>query len=227
KCLSGYKAKDKTRKPDQRRKINGKRCVIDSQIENDLGVKTSKKYECPVMIYASVNAENEWVVLKVVKEHQNHNPTPSKFRFIAAHCKEEMNCHVKSKQNMLARERNGLQEMAINASDIRNELYREKKLKLKDGDAKAMLEYSEKMIEDNQIFFHTYRLDNFCQMQEILLVDSHSRVTYEEFNDVMCQSPWSDNPTWMCQISHETTMTFEWVTRPWVDWMRRITPGGI
>ncbi|KAL2893553.1 Protein FAR1-RELATED SEQUENCE 6 [Bienertia sinuspersici] len=36
--------------------------------------------------------------------------------------------------------RNGLQEMVINERDIRNELYREKKLKLKDGDAKAMLD---------------------------------------------------------------------------------------
>ncbi|KAL2894579.1 Protein FAR-RED ELONGATED HYPOCOTYL 3 [Bienertia sinuspersici] len=153
---SGYKAKDKTRrrrnaqwtcdrfgKPDRRRKVNGKRCVTDSQIEKDSGVKTLKKCECPVQIYASMNAENEneWVVHKVS-------------RFIAAHRKEEMNCHVKRKlklghsaglkvaqiRNMLARERNGLQEMAINERDNKNELYTEKKLKLKDEDAKAMLE---------------------------------------------------------------------------------------
>ncbi|KAL2896205.1 Protein FAR1-RELATED SEQUENCE 9 [Bienertia sinuspersici] len=123
---SGYKAKD-------------------SHIEENSGVKTSKKCECPMQIYA---------ISKVVNEHQNHNPTHSKSRFITTHCKEEMNCHVKRKlklghsaslkvaqiHNMLARERNGLQEMAINGRDIRNELYREKKLKLKDGDAKAMLE---------------------------------------------------------------------------------------
>ncbi|KAL2937378.1 Protein FAR-RED ELONGATED HYPOCOTYL 3 [Bienertia sinuspersici] len=170
---SGYKAKDKTRQrwnaqwtcdrsgKVDRRKVNGKRCVIDSQIEDDLGVKTSKKCECLVQIYASVSTknENEWVVRKVVNEHQNHNPTPSKSRFIAAHCKEEMNCHVKRKlklghssskkvsqiHNMLARERNGLQEMAINKRDIRNELYR-----------------------------------------DILWVDAHSYVAYEEFNDVVC-----------------------------------------
>ncbi|KAL2937375.1 Protein FAR-RED ELONGATED HYPOCOTYL 3 [Bienertia sinuspersici] len=168
-----YKAKDKTRQrwnaqwtcdrsgKVDRRKVNGKRCVIDSQIEDDLGVKTSKKCECLVQIYVSVSAknENEWVVRKVVNEHQNYNPTPSKSRFIAAHCKEEMNCHVKRKlklghsaskkvsqiHNMLARERNGLQEMAINERDIRNELYR-----------------------------------------DILWVDAHSYVAYEEFNDVVC-----------------------------------------
>ncbi|KAL2936691.1 hypothetical protein RDABS01_020140, partial [Bienertia sinuspersici] len=109
---SGYKAKDKTRKrrnaqwtcdrfgkPDWRRKVNGKRCTTDSQIEEDSGVKTSKKSECLVQIYARVNTEkeNEWVVRKVVNEHQNHNPTPSKSRFITAHHKEEMNCHVKRK----------------------------------------------------------------------------------------------------------------------------------
>ncbi|KAL2943978.1 Protein FAR-RED ELONGATED HYPOCOTYL 3 [Bienertia sinuspersici] len=151
---SSYKAKDKTRrlrnakwtcdqfgKPDRRRKVNGKRCVTGSQIEEDSGVKTSKKCECLVQIYSSVNAENEneWVVRKVVNEHQNHNPTPSKSRFIATHHKEEMNCHVKRKlkighstglkvaqiHNMLARERYGVQEMAINERVIRNELYRE------------------------------------------------------------------------------------------------------
>ncbi|KAL2944200.1 Protein FAR-RED ELONGATED HYPOCOTYL 3 [Bienertia sinuspersici] len=41
--------------------------------------------------------ENEWVVRKVVNEHQNHNPTPSKSGFIGAHRKEEMNYHVKRK----------------------------------------------------------------------------------------------------------------------------------
>ncbi|KAL2893088.1 Protein FAR1-RELATED SEQUENCE 11 [Bienertia sinuspersici] len=141
----GYKAKDKTRqrrnaqwtcdrfgKPDWRRKI-----------EDDSGVKTLKKCKCPLMIYASVNAkvENEWVIRKVVNEHKSHNATPSKSRFIVAYRKEEMNCHVKRKlkvghsaglkvvqiYNMLARERNGLLEMAINERDVRNELYREKK----------------------------------------------------------------------------------------------------
>ncbi|KAL2900118.1 Protein FAR1-RELATED SEQUENCE 5 [Bienertia sinuspersici] len=109
---SWKEAKDKTRKhrnaqwtcdrfgkPDRRRKVNGKMCVIDSQIEEDSGVKTLKKCECPMQIYASVNDENEneWVVHKVVNEHQNHNPTPLKSKFIAAHRKEEMNCHVKRK----------------------------------------------------------------------------------------------------------------------------------
>ncbi|KAL2906026.1 Protein FAR1-RELATED SEQUENCE 8 [Bienertia sinuspersici] len=76
---SGYKAKDKTR-----RKVNGKRCAIDSQIEDDSGVKTSKKCECPIMIYVRVNAKNKWILRKVLNEHQNHSLTPLKSRFIAA-----------------------------------------------------------------------------------------------------------------------------------------------
>ncbi|KAL2924753.1 Protein FAR1-RELATED SEQUENCE 4 [Bienertia sinuspersici] len=158
---SGYKAKDKTRKrrnaqwtcdrfgkPDRRRKVNGKGCATDSQIEEDSGVKTPKKCECLVQIYASVNAENEneWVVRKVVDEHQNHNPTPSKSRFITAHRKEEMNCHVKRKLKLG-------HYAGLKVAQIHN---MEKKLKLKDGDAKAMLEYFEKMTEGNQFFFiHT------------------------------------------------------------------------
>ncbi|KAL2893149.1 Protein FAR-RED IMPAIRED RESPONSE 1, partial [Bienertia sinuspersici] len=162
---SGYKAKHKTR------------CVTDSQNEEDSGVKTSKKCECPVQIYASVNTENENEL--VVQEMNYHVKKKLKLG-------HPVGLKVAQIHNMLARERNGLQEMAINERDIRNELYKEKKLKLKDGDAKAMLEYFEKMTEGNQIFFHTYLLDNFSQIQDILWVDAHSRAAYEEFNDVVC-----------------------------------------
>ncbi|KAL2937342.1 Protein FAR-RED IMPAIRED RESPONSE 1 [Bienertia sinuspersici] len=184
----------------------------DSHTEEDSGVKTSKKCECLVQIYASVNAENEnkLVVRKVVNEHQNHNPTPSKSRFIAAHCKEERNCHVKRKMKL-------------------GHSVGKKKLKLKDGDAKAMLEYFEKMTEGNQILSHTYRLENFGQLQDILWVDACSRAMYEEFNDVVCfdttyltyqyKLPFANlvgvnhhgqtNLLRRALISHETTETFE------------------
>ncbi|KAL2905859.1 Protein FAR-RED IMPAIRED RESPONSE 1, partial [Bienertia sinuspersici] len=238
---SGYKAKDKTTQCrnaqwtcDRFGKLDWRR-----KIEDDLGVKTSKKCECPVMIYATVNAKNEWLVRLVVNEHQNHNPTPSKSRFIATHCKEEMNYHVKRK----LKERNGLQEMAINERDVRNEFYKEKKLKLKDGDAKAMLEYFEKMTEGNQFFSHMCRLDNFGQLQDILWVDARSRAAYEEFNDVVCfDTTYLTNQYELpfanfvgvnyhgltillgcALISHET----EWVSRTWVHCMRGIAPGGI
>ncbi|KAL2896163.1 Protein FAR-RED IMPAIRED RESPONSE 1 [Bienertia sinuspersici] len=211
--------------PGRRRKVSGKRCVTNSQIEEDSGVKTSKKCECPVQIYASVNAENELVVRKVVNEHQNHNPTPSKSRFVAAHRKDEMNCHVKRKlklghsaglkmaqiHNMLARERNGLQGMAINERDIRNELYWEKKLKLKDGDAKAMLEYFEKMTEGNQFFLHISTRQFWSNARHTLGVNHHDQKIL-----LGC-----------ALISHETTETFEWVFRMWVHCMRGIAPGGI
>ncbi|KAL2897060.1 Protein FAR-RED IMPAIRED RESPONSE 1, partial [Bienertia sinuspersici] len=118
------------------------------------------------MIYVSVNAENEWVVLYG----------------------EEINCHVKRKlklghstglktaqiHNMLAREMNGLQDIAINERDIKNELYRKKKLKLKDGDTNAMLECFEKVTEGNQIL-----------ISHVSTRQSRSRTAYEEFNDMV------------------------------------------
>ncbi|KAL2933133.1 Protein FAR1-RELATED SEQUENCE 8 [Bienertia sinuspersici] len=70
---SGYKAKDKTR---QHR---------NAQWTCDRFGKPNRRRK---------------VVRKVVNEHQNHNPTPSKSRFIAAHCKEETNYHVKRKLNL-------------------------------------------------------------------------------------------------------------------------------
>ncbi|KAL2893087.1 Protein FAR1-RELATED SEQUENCE 5 [Bienertia sinuspersici] len=169
----GYKAKDKTRqrrnaqwtcdrfgKPDWRRKV-----------------------------------ENEWVIRKVVNEHKSHNATPSKSRFIVAYRKEEMNCHVKRKlkvghsaglkvvqiYNMLARERNGLLEMAINERDVRNELYREKKLKLKDGDAKAMLNHAAYKEFNDVVCFDTTYLANQYELpfSNFVGVNHHAHNTAE------------------------------------------------
>ncbi|KAL2896500.1 Protein FAR-RED ELONGATED HYPOCOTYL 3 [Bienertia sinuspersici] len=145
-------------KPDRRRKVNGKRCVTNSQIKEDSGVKTSKKCECPVQIYASVNAENEneWVVRKR-KLKLGHSA----------------GLKVAQIHNKLARERNGLQEMAINERDIRNELYREKKLKLKDGDAKAIRMKTTQRIESIHSFFDEY-------------VNKHT--TLAEFAEMYCRA---------------------------------------
>ncbi|KAL2894803.1 Mucin-2 [Bienertia sinuspersici] len=105
---SGYKAKDKSRKcrnaqwtcdrfgkPDRRRKVSGKRCVTDSQIEEDSdsqikedsSVKTSKKCKCSLQIYASVSAEMNGLFI---------------------HCCSSQSLKVAQIHNMLAGDRNGL-----------------------------------------------------------------------------------------------------------------------
>ncbi|KAL2929844.1 Protein FAR1-RELATED SEQUENCE 3 [Bienertia sinuspersici] len=142
-------------------------CVTDSQIEDDLGVKTSKK-------------------------------------FITAHRKEEMNCHVKRKLKL---------GHSAGLKDIRNELYREKKLKLKDGGAKAMPDRATYEEFNDMVWLDTTYLTNQCELPFVnfIGVNHHGQTIL-----LGC-----------ALISHDTTETFEWVFRTWVHCMRKIAPGGI
>ncbi|KAL2923415.1 Protein FAR-RED ELONGATED HYPOCOTYL 3 [Bienertia sinuspersici] len=70
-----------------------KRAVVQSPIQRSQTNKTtsSKKCECPSMVYAKPNKCNEWELCTVVLEHKNHTPTPSKSRHIPKYRNEELN----------------------------------------------------------------------------------------------------------------------------------------
>lgn len=70
--------------------------------------------------------------------------------------------------------------MSLTKRDVRNELGKDKKLQLKDGDADAMIKYFSKMTSGNQNFFHACHLDATGQIQEILWVDARSQVAYKD-----------------------------------------------
>ncbi|XP_057251728.1 protein FAR1-RELATED SEQUENCE 5-like [Beta vulgaris subsp. vulgaris] len=76
--------------------------------------------------------------------------------------------------------------MAITKKDMHNVVLKYKRLKLKDGEAEAMLDYFTKMTEDNQNFFHMHRLDTDGSLKDILWIDARSRASWEEFGDVVC-----------------------------------------
>ncbi|KAL2894968.1 Protein FAR-RED ELONGATED HYPOCOTYL 3, partial [Bienertia sinuspersici] len=74
-----------------------KHVVVQSPIQKSPTNKTnsSKKCECPSMVYAKPNKCNEWELCTVVLEHKNHTPTPSKSRHIPKYRNEELNkCNV-------------------------------------------------------------------------------------------------------------------------------------
>ncbi|KAL2942622.1 Protein FAR-RED ELONGATED HYPOCOTYL 3, partial [Bienertia sinuspersici] len=84
-------------KLDKRCVSKGKRVVVQSPIQKSPTNKmnSSKKCECPAMVYAKPNKCNEWELCTVVSEHKNHTPTPSKSRHIPKYRNEELNkCNV-------------------------------------------------------------------------------------------------------------------------------------
>ncbi|KAL2924751.1 Protein FAR1-RELATED SEQUENCE 8 [Bienertia sinuspersici] len=112
-------------KPDKRHVSKGKRVVVQSPTNK---TTSSKKCECPAMVYAKPNKCNEWELCTVVLEHKNHTPTPSKSRHIPKYRNEELKkCNVARNlfnanaagvsiakiHRTLAMERNGLENLGV------------------------------------------------------------------------------------------------------------------
>ncbi|XP_021756068.1 uncharacterized protein LOC110721227 [Chenopodium quinoa] len=84
----------------------------------------------------------------------------------------------------MAHQRNGYENVGFSKKDMYNIVNRKTRLKLKDGDAMAMLQYFHNMTEENQNFYHTYRVDEIGRLKDVMWVDARSRVAYQDFGDV-------------------------------------------
>ncbi|KAL2941154.1 Protein MAINTENANCE OF MERISTEMS [Bienertia sinuspersici] len=137
-------------KSDKRRVYKGKRVVVQSPIQKSPTNKTnsSKKCECPAMVYAKPNKCNEWELCTVVLKHKNHTPTPSKSRHILKYRNEELNkCNVARNlfnanaagvsitkiHRTLVMERNGLENLGVSERDVRNVIDKKRRLKMQGG----------------------------------------------------------------------------------------------
>ncbi|XP_056695102.1 protein FAR-RED IMPAIRED RESPONSE 1-like [Spinacia oleracea] len=190
--------------PERRRKVIGDKVASDSKLHEitGSGVRKSKKCQCPVHVFASVNKLGEWVIRRAVMVHENHHPTPSKSRIIAYNRKKFLreNPHVLTQANvcsksgmsvaqtynLMAVQHNGRGRMPFLRKDLNDVVAKERKARTSGGDAKAMFDYFKKMKADNSDFFHVYRQGANGILQDVLWVDARSRAAYEEFGDVVC-----------------------------------------
>ncbi|KAL2894396.1 Protein FAR-RED IMPAIRED RESPONSE 1 [Bienertia sinuspersici] len=246
-------------KPDKRRVSKGKRVVVQSPTNK---TTSSNKCECPAMVYAKPNKCNEWELCTVVLEHKNHSPTPSKSRHIPKYRNQELKkCNVARNlfnanaagvsiakiHRTLAMERNGLENLGVSKSDVRNVIDKKRRLKMEGGDANAMLEHFDKMVADNQNFYHRYRLDDDGNLKDVMWVDARCRAAYEEFRDVVSfDSTYLTNKSELpftnfvgvnhhgqtillgcALVSHEDVETFTWLFSTWLLCMNGKAPGGI
>ncbi|XP_021754610.1 protein FAR1-RELATED SEQUENCE 8-like [Chenopodium quinoa] len=173
------------------------------QDEETVQKRKTKKYGCPVELYASVNEERNWVVRRLNLEHKGHIVTPGKSKDVAMYQKHELmvkNNHLvkqvhtakKSKVKVYQmyscydREHNGVEEMTFTQRDLENVVAQKTRLELTEGDANGMIEYFNKMCVDNQNFFHLCRFGKDGALQDVVWVDARSRAAYEEFEDVVC-----------------------------------------
>ncbi|XP_056691884.1 protein FAR1-RELATED SEQUENCE 5-like [Spinacia oleracea] len=121
------------------------------------------------------------------------------------------------------------------------------RLRLRDGDAAAMINYLDKMTKDNQNFFHLHRLDKGGKLQDVMWVDARSRAAYQYFGDVVCfdstyltnkyELPFSNfvgvnhhEQTILlgcALLSHENAETFVWLFRAWLSCMGGKAPAAM
>ncbi|XP_056692856.1 uncharacterized protein [Spinacia oleracea] len=122
--------------------VKATRAMITAPGILDQRTSKSKKCGCPVHMYASVDNYGTWEVRKEVVEHLNHKPTPLKSRYISMYRKDNITCVVRRRlfngvgggskisniHRSLAKERNGVENIAITMKDLRKIVAKEKKL---------------------------------------------------------------------------------------------------
>ncbi|XP_021762669.1 protein FAR-RED IMPAIRED RESPONSE 1-like [Chenopodium quinoa] len=220
---------------DTRKKIGGKRVAKELERE-PVATKKSKKCGCLAKVYAWLLDNGKWELKKVELEHRNHNPTPSKALLVPKYrltelermpyvrkklkFADDVGINTSTMHNLMASERNGLENMRFTRKDLHNLRAREKKLKFKDGDANAMMNYFQMMQKNNKNFYHMQRLHKNSVLQDVLWVDARSRAAYEDFGDVTTLLG-------CALISQENAETFKWVFSTWIDVVGRIPPMAI
>ncbi|XP_021859813.2 protein FAR-RED IMPAIRED RESPONSE 1-like [Spinacia oleracea] len=236
-------------RPKYRRRVNGKTVTC---VQEPIVKRKTKKCGCPIMLYGARNG-NFWVVKTVVNEHVNHVPTPTKSTHISMFrvrritqtiLKQMENDHDSGAPiahifNNLAGRRNGVENIGFTKKDMHNILNKRMRLRLRDGDAVAMINYLDKMTKDNQNFFHLHRLDKTGKLKDVMCVDARSRAAYQYFGDVVCfdstyltnkyELPFSNfvgvnhhGQTILLGwglVSHEDAETFVWLFRSWLSCM--------
>ncbi|XP_021749382.1 protein FAR-RED IMPAIRED RESPONSE 1-like [Chenopodium quinoa] len=221
-------------RPSRKRKVDPlKEGLI--QDEETVVQRKTKKCGCEVELYASVNAEGNWVVCRVNLDHTGHPVTPGKSKDFSMYRKHDLV--------------NGVDQLTFTQKDLTNAVAEEekKRLELTEGDANGMIEYFNKMSADNQKNFHLCRFGKDGSLQDVVWVDARSRAAYEEFGDVFCfDSTYLTNKFHLpfavflgvnhhgqsilfgcALISRETAETYEWVMRTWLHCMGGKAPTAI
>ncbi|XP_021758485.1 protein FAR1-RELATED SEQUENCE 6-like [Chenopodium quinoa] len=137
------------------------------------GKRKSKKCFYLAMLYSGVTAE--------AKEYRMKKYTATVKRRLVNYFGEGV--PIKKIHGCLDVDKGGVENMP-SVKDLKHEVYKERRLKMQGGDDAAMMRYFEYMQRDNKNFYHAIRLDEEGQLKDVMWVDAHSHVAYEEFGDV-------------------------------------------
>jgi hypothetical protein len=202
--------------------------------------------------------DTKWYVTNVSAKH-NHDLSPGKARYFR--CNKNLDSTAKRKllindragismsksYNSLAVEAGGYEHLEFGEKDCRNFIAKSRHLRLGTGGAGALCDYFKRMQAINNNFYFAIDFDDDCRLRNVFWADARSRVSYEDFGDVVTfdttyltnryEMPFAPfvgvnhhgQPILLgaALISSEDTETFVWLFETWLNCMNKRAPSAI
>ncbi|XP_038707340.1 protein FAR-RED IMPAIRED RESPONSE 1-like [Tripterygium wilfordii] len=232
--------------------------LLISRAKNIINHRSSQKSGCKARLRARLSCEGKWEITSFEDCH-NHVLSPSQSRFFI--CNREINPHVQRQLeiNDIAGIRpnkshsaqvigaGGHENLTFLQKDTRNLIAKVRRLRMGEGDAKALQSYFDKMQSKNEGFYSLIDWDQEGRMKSVFWADPRSRAACHEFGDVITfDTTYLTNKYDMpfapfvgvnhhgqsillgCGLlSNEDIDSFIWLFRTWLSCMHGVAPKGI
>jgi zinc finger SWIM domain-containing protein 3 len=140
-------------------------------------------------------------MLEIVSFHEQHNhefaPSPMKHMLRSkrritpaqkaiADDAEKSGISIKQAIDLLSMQAGGRENLGFLDVDYKNYIHCKRRMALKKGDGRVVMEYFHKMQLEDPSYFYSIQLDDDDQIMNIFWVDARSVVDYGHFGDVIC-----------------------------------------
>ena len=149
-----------------------------SKIPPTLKTLQSSEAKCDAKVTATKKEDGVWCINKVVLEH-SHDLSPTKARklrvnkSISLHVQrtiqvnDDSGLHINKTFQALAKGVGGYENLPFGERDVRNYVQKERRAIGKDGDAKALLSYFQRMKEQNGNFVYDIDMDDNFHVRNV------------------------------------------------------------
>lgn len=130
---------------------------------------------CPARMAIKITSKGRYHVTEFVPEHNHQLATPLDIQMLK--CQKPV---VKTQPGLAQ------QNASLIPSSYKNYIRSKRMKDMKKGDARAILEYLQKMKGENPSFYYAIQVDEDDQMTNIFWADARSMANYHYFGDVVC-----------------------------------------
>ncbi|XP_058082041.1 protein FAR1-RELATED SEQUENCE 5-like [Magnolia sinica] len=146
----------------------GQKCE-DKRINQPKYYRPITRTQCLASMMIRLQKNGKYKVTNFVAEHNHEVVAPSKVHLLRSQ-----------------RQSGGRKNMGFVPDDYKNYLRKKQMKAMEKGDARAVLEYFQKMQVENPSFFYAIQVDEDDQITNIFWADAKSVMDYNAFGDVVC-----------------------------------------